>query len=225
LEWDNARVSSAGQSKVLEAAIACIAETGLEGASIRQVAARASVSIGAVQHHYPTKDALLAAAMTYLESSYRERLARSTAAAATSTERLRHTVHALVPDGADDRRATALWVAFVGRSAVHPPTAEEHRRLWQRAEDGLTHLVSAALGEDSPVRSQPARDAAAGLLALADGLSVAALLEPDRMSERRAHRLVDAAVDALLHQHRGPDPPRVNEDPGGCRSTGFGAQA
>lgn len=190
---------------MLEAAIACIAETGLEGASIRQVAARASVSIGAVQYHYPTKDALLAAAMTYLESSYRERLDRSTAAAATADERLRRTVHALVPDGADDRLATALWVAFVGRAAVHPPTAEKHRRLWQRAEDGVAHLVSAALREESPVPSQPAREAAAGLLALADGLSVSALLEPDRMSERRAHRLVDAAVDALLRQQPSPD--------------------
>jgi AcrR family transcriptional regulator len=191
-------MSSSGQSRVLEAAVACIAEVGLERTSIRQVAARASVSIGAVQHHYPTKDALLAAAMTHLESSYRDRLARSTAAASTADEHLRRTVHALVPDSAEDSRATALWVAFVGRAAVHPPTAEEHRRLWQRAEDGVAHLVSAALGEAGPVPSADAREVAAGLLALADGLSLATLLEPDRMSDQRAHRMVDAAVDAVL---------------------------
>lgn len=189
---------SSGQGRVLEAAVACIAEAGLERTSIRHVAARASVSIGAVQHHYPTKDALLAAAMTHLESIYRERLARSTADAATADEQLRRTAHALVPDSAEDRRATALWVAFVGRAAVHPPTAEEHRRLWQRAEDEVAHLVSAALGEAGPVPSAHAREAAAGLLALADGLSLAALLEPDRMSGQRAHRMVDAAVDAVL---------------------------
>ena len=187
-----------GQSKVLEAAVSCIAEAGLDGTSIRQVAARASVSIGAVQHHFPTKDALLSAAMAYLESVYRERLARSTADAATDDELLRRTVHALVPGSADDRRATALWLAFVARAAVHPPTAQEHRRLWRRAEDGVAQLVAAAQHETGSTPSQQARDAAAGLLALADGLSVSVLLEPSRMSQARAHRLVDAAVDALL---------------------------
>lgn len=191
-------MSSPGQSSVLDAAVACIAETGLDRCSIRQVAARALVSIGAVQHHYPTKDALLAAAMGHLERSYRERLARSTADATTPDELLRRTAHALVPDGAEDRRATALWIAFVGRAAVHPPTAEEHRRVWQRAEDGVAHLVAAAWGEPGPAPSQEARDAAARLLATADGLSVAALLEPARMDEERAHRLVDAAVDQVL---------------------------
>lgn len=158
------------------------------------------MSIGAVQHQYPTKDALLAAALGHLEPTYRERLARSTADAATPDELLRRTVHALVPDGADDRRATALWVAFVARAAAHPPTAAEHRRLWQRAEDGVAELVAAALLEAGPAPSVDAREAAAGLLVLADGLSVAVLLEPARMSEPRAPRLVDAAVDALLQQ-------------------------
>ena len=189
--------SSVGQSRVLEAAVACIAESGLDGTSIRQVAARASVSIGAVQHHYPTKDALLAAAMAHLESTYRQRLARSTAETTTAKERLRRTVHALVPADADDRRATALWLAFVARAAVHPPTAQQHRQLWQRAEDSITQLVVEARHEQGTASPGPARQAAAGLLALADGLSVAVLLEPARMSQDRAHRLIDAALDAL----------------------------
>jgi AcrR family transcriptional regulator len=171
-------VTASGHSGVLDAAVACIAEHGLDGTSIRLVASRASVSIGAVQHHFPTKDALLAAAMAHLEAVYRERLVRSTADATTPDELLRRTVHALVPDGADDRRATALWIAFVGRAAVHPPTAEQHHRLWQRAEDGVAGLVASAWGEAGPVPSSGARDAAGGLLALADGLSVAVLLEP-----------------------------------------------
>lgn len=199
---------TSGQSKVLDAAVACIAETGLDGTSIRQVAARASVSIGAVQHHYQTKDALLTAAMAHLETSYRERLARSTAGATTADDLLRRTVHALVPDGAHDRRATALWAAFVARAAVHAPTAEQHRRLWQRAEDDVTHLVSAALHEHGLVPSEQARESAAGLLALADGLSVAVLLEPGRMSEDRAHGLLDVAVDALLQRTPAVEPNR-----------------
>jgi AcrR family transcriptional regulator len=111
----------AGHSRVLDAAVACIAESGLDGTSIRQVAARASLSIGAVQHHFPTKDALLSAAMAHVEWTYRQRLARAAAGAADEGELLSRVVHALVPDGVDDRRATAPWLAFVAHAAVHPP--------------------------------------------------------------------------------------------------------
>ena len=44
---------------------------GFEGVSVRKVAARAGVSIGAVQHHFPTKDAMLAAAMERASAAVR----------------------------------------------------------------------------------------------------------------------------------------------------------
>src|SRR4028119_311297 len=49
---------------------------GYEGISIRRVATAAGVSIGAVQHHFATKDALLAAAMDRVSQQFRERLER-----------------------------------------------------------------------------------------------------------------------------------------------------
>jgi hypothetical protein len=58
-------------------------------------------------------------------------------------------------------------------------------------------LVAAAHHEPGAEPSERARETAAGLLALADGLSVAVLLEPARMSGQRAHRLIDAALEAL----------------------------
>jgi AcrR family transcriptional regulator len=46
-----------------DAVVAIIAESGFEALSVRTVAARAGMSIGAVQHHFPTKSQMLAAAM------------------------------------------------------------------------------------------------------------------------------------------------------------------
>ncbi|MFC3688597.1 TetR/AcrR family transcriptional regulator [Aquipuribacter hungaricus] len=189
---------------VRDAVVAVISEQGLEGTSVRRVAARAGVSIGAVQHHFPTKDAMLAGAMVRLEEVYRRRLDEEASQLPDRPDaRLRATVRSLVPAEPDDRSDTALWLAFVARAAVHGPTAALHRETWQRAEDGIAWLVLAcgalSEGDGTPAAPPPwARDAAAELLALMDGLAVSVLLEPGRMPPGRARRLADEAVDRVL---------------------------
>lgn len=197
---------------VRDAVVAVVAEHGLEGTSVRRVAARAGVSIGAVQHHFPTKDAMLAGAMARLEEVYRQRLAEERARLPDRPDaRLRATVRSLVPADPDDRPDTALWLAFVARAAVHGPTAALHRQTWQRAEDGIAWLVLACGApserDGTPAAPPPwARDAAAELLALMDGLAVAVLLEPGRMPPERARRLADEAVDRVLDRIAGGGP-------------------
>ncbi|AWK74640.1 TetR family transcriptional regulator [Rhodococcus oxybenzonivorans] len=48
-----------GLSKVLAAALAAFVEKGYDGASIREIAARAGLSVPGLYHHYPSKQALL----------------------------------------------------------------------------------------------------------------------------------------------------------------------
>src|ERR1700722_7132559 len=52
---------SPGHSALLTAASAEFAERGFDGTSIRDIAARAGVSLSALYHYYPGKQALLAA--------------------------------------------------------------------------------------------------------------------------------------------------------------------
>lgn len=207
---------SPAAATVIDAVVDVIAELGLEGTSVRRVASRAGVSIGAVQHHYPTKDAMLAAAMARVEQVHRQRLAEEARQLHDRPEQvLRATVRSLVPRTAEDRSWASLWLAFVARAAVHEATATLHRETWQRAEDGLAWLVSgcspagpgvrapSGAGSEPPdgAGSEPpgwAREAAAELLSLADGLAIAVLLEPGRMPPLRARRLVDEAVDRAL---------------------------
>lgn len=197
---------------VRDAVVAVIAEHGLQGTSVRRVAARAGVSVGAVQHHYRTKDAMLAAAMTRVEEVYRQRLSQEAEQLSHQPEALlRATVRSLVPRSPDDLSDTSLWLAFVARAAVHEATAAQHRVTWQRAEDGIAWLVTGCV-EALPDTSQPedpaqqppswSREAAAELLALVDGLAVAVLLEPARMPPDRARRLVDDAVDRVVARAR-----------------------
>jgi AcrR family transcriptional regulator len=58
--------SEAMRLRVCEAAVAQLAEEGFHGASIVKVARRAGVSQGALQHHYPSKEALVVALADHL---------------------------------------------------------------------------------------------------------------------------------------------------------------
>lgn len=65
----------------LAAALAAFVEHGYHGTTVRQIAARAGLSVPGLYHHYPSKQALLVALTT---GAVRELLARTTQAAAES---------------------------------------------------------------------------------------------------------------------------------------------
>lgn len=73
--WREYRESSL--SKPLAAALAAFAEQGYHGASIRDIAARAQLSVPGLYHHYPSKQALL---MGLADAAMDELLARSSQA-------------------------------------------------------------------------------------------------------------------------------------------------
>lgn len=52
--------------RICEGAVSCLSERGYHGASIKQVVDAAGVSLGALQHHFPSKDDLVEATAEYL---------------------------------------------------------------------------------------------------------------------------------------------------------------
>lgn len=181
--------------RLLDAVAAVLVEQGFEGISVRKVAARAGVSIGAVQHHFPTKDAMLTAAMALASAQFEERLRARVAPDATAGQALRAVADELLGLGSERRPADVLWLARLARATVDEPTRRTHAREWQEVEDLLTGLLRAARRTADP---DGERDAAAELLALIDGLAMAALVEPDRMPAERAERILGETLDRLL---------------------------
>ena len=187
--------------RLLDCVLDLLVAEGYEGISIRRVATAAGVSIGAVQHHFATKDALLAAAMDRVSQQFQERLDRRIAPGAGPPEVLRAVADELVSTGAERRPASVIWLVRMARAAVHEPTAEVHRREWQQVEDLLAQLVAAARPD---LAEQAVRDEATLLLALLDGLAGAVAVEPGRVPAERAEALVARHLDALLDPVRPP---------------------
>ncbi|MFD7021871.1 TetR/AcrR family transcriptional regulator [Promicromonospora sukumoe] len=147
-----------------------IAQQGIEGVSLRHVAAEAGVSMGRIQHYFGTKDALVLAGCTALVDraygGYQE------TADAAPRERLLHVMSQQIPRDDAGRVGVSVWYAYVAKSindaAVRQVLAEARRG----AEDECVRLIVA----DRDVSAEAALTPARRLLALADGLTLRVLV-------------------------------------------------
>ncbi|MGW2893890.1 TetR/AcrR family transcriptional regulator [Streptomyces sp. NPDC001212] len=188
--------SRATRQRLLQAAVACLAEHGWAGSTVSVVAERAGVSRGAAQHHFPTREDLFTAAVEYVAEE------RSTA------------LRALFPEGAaGDRRAVvgALVDLFTGplfRAALHLwVAASSEDQLRSRVTELEAHvgrethrIAVELLGADE---ARPGtRETVQGFLDMARGLGLANLLTDDTARRER----VVAQWAALLEEGLGRGP-------------------
>jgi AcrR family transcriptional regulator len=185
--------AAARRQRIADAVCRLAARDGLEGVSVRHVAAEAGVSIGQVQHYFRTKDEMLLFASNTVRERAEQRVRRSVAALEsrselTAREGLRTLLTAMIPGDEESRFEAPLQVAFAARAVVRPALAEPLRDSLADLVGYMTSLlVSARERGEIPGDADPEREAMV-LLALADGLVVRVLLDPG---------LTTAAVAAL----------------------------
>ncbi|QIS04403.1 TetR family transcriptional regulator [Nocardia brasiliensis] len=172
------------RAQLLERLADAIAEGGIEGVSIRDLAARAEVSVGTVQYHFATKTELLLSAWHHVRAQAAERFRQSGAPELAPAEQLFELTELLLSPAPDDR-LTRVWLALVARATHDPEIAALHRAQWRDTEE----LLAGVLARVDPARTAESADAAAELLALLDGLTIATVTEPARMPAGRARRI------------------------------------
>ncbi|WP_433451047.1 TetR/AcrR family transcriptional regulator [Streptomyces sp. CA-142005] len=180
--------SRATRQRLLEAAVACLAEHGWAGSTVAVVAERAGVSRGAAQHHFPTREDLFTAAVEYVAEE-RSTALRELFPAGGPADR-RAVVAALVDlyTGPLFRAALHLWVAASNEDQLRTRVTELEARVGRE-----THRIAVdLLGADE--RRPGVRETVQGLLDMARGLGLANLLTDD--AARRA-RVVAQWADLL----------------------------
>ncbi|MGP9020192.1 TetR/AcrR family transcriptional regulator [Streptomyces sp. BR1] len=180
--------SRATRQRLLEAAVACLAERGWSGSTVSVVAERAGVSRGAAQHHFPTREDLFTAAVEYVAEE------RSTALRALGPTD-RPTVVARLVDlytGPLFRAALHLWVAASNEPQLHARVRELEARVGRESH----RIAISLLGADESVPG--VRETVQGLLDMARGLGLANLLTDDKARRERVvaqwSRLVESAL-------------------------------
>ena len=182
-------MSGGARETLVRTMIEIIAEHGFDGLSVRRVASRAGVSIGAIQHHFPTKTAMLDAAMTAITSMAAQQ-SDELASVTDPAERLHALVELFIPADESDR-VSRVWLAFTARATVDENTRNTYKHLWARVRNELRLLLAAASGNP-----EGAERSAHELLALLDGFTLSVIAEQQDSSTAR--RIAHERLDDLI---------------------------
>lgn len=182
------------RARLLEATVELLVERGFSGTSTTLVSERAGVSRGAQLHHFPTKNALVVAAVEHLTEVRGAELAAAAKALPAGAKRTRAVLQMLGDHFASPvfTAALELWVAARTDETLLAAVAPLEQRVGRE-----THrLTVELLGADE---SEPGvRELVQATLDLVRGLGLASTITDDA---RRRRRILDQwarTLDAAL---------------------------
>ena len=176
-----------------------ILRDGVEGVSVRNVAAEAGWSTGALRHYFETKEGLLASAAQLLEERVRRRL-EGKSYGGTPREAVRAVLCEVLPLDEERRTEVALWFAFAARSLVDPRIAEEHALVFDGMRELCRRVIQQMAGGGWLVRGLDPEMEAARLHALIDGFTVHMLM--GRLDGDEVLRRLDSHLDQIIHDRQ-----------------------
>jgi AcrR family transcriptional regulator len=179
--------------QILEAAAQVIAERGVSGTRVADVAKRAGTSAPAILYWFGSKDKLLAEALTFEEERFYEVLADTLATGTTPRERLR----ALIVESGSAGSDWPLWMELWTRALRDRELGEARTRLDDRWRGVIAEIVRE--GQDAGEFADADADAVAATLAsLLDGLAVQVALGDPVVDESKMRELSLRAAELLL---------------------------
>jgi len=172
---------------------------GLEGTTLRRIAAELGCTTGLIAHYFPSKEALLLRA---LRTAF-ERLEGALVARGAVRGDLDGQLAAFLDALPFDEEQRVYWrvqAAYRGATAAHPAAASEARRWERAAVEALRAAVARELGLDG---ADPGVALVTDALeALMDGIGSAAAVDPGRYSRERVEAMVRACARGLLASAR-----------------------
>ncbi|MGI9007216.1 MAG: TetR/AcrR family transcriptional regulator [Streptosporangiaceae bacterium] len=134
---------------IADAIFALIGRRGLAAVSLRDVAAQAGVSMGAVQHYFASKEDMLLFALGHMRDRALARMQAELAVIGDPTARatIRAAARAMLPFGEQGRQEAIVAGAFYSVATVNPayagPLREGYQRLLAVARQSLAAAARA----------------------------------------------------------------------------------
>lgn len=196
------QVDSAERREIIaDAVFALVAERGVEGASLRNVAQRSGLNIGSVRHSVDGAEGMLVDAVRVMSERVERRLrARVQDAARESQADIDVALDLLeefLPLDDARRLEVTIWLAFTEYARTHPQFREDLTSLLEgpRQVAGLilqrAGVVDARLGAEL-------------VAAAVDGLTIALVHTPDRLTRAEVRRLLAAQLEAAIRVGNAP---------------------
>lgn len=183
---------------LMTATLRCLAEEGAEGASVRRICREAGVSVGLVNHHYHSKEALIADAYEQVSNDLLATLTEAVQAAdGDARERLSAFLRASFSSVILDSDLLRAWLSFWSMTHKSELIAAVHDRTYGAYLATLEDLLNGLAMDDSAHRLDP-RLATIGLSGMLDALWLEWCLNPRTFTPDEGVRLCEAFLDGLL---------------------------
>ena len=182
---------------ILETALALFRERGFEATTIRDIAGRAGLSLGAAYYYFNSKEAIVGAYYDYVQQEHQTRARAAFARAGGLRDRLRAALHTKIDIMQEDRRLLRALFRYGGDpdhalSWFGPATREQRR-------SSVALFAEALADERLP---DDVREAAPSLLWTLHMGVLLYFLYDNSPHERRTRKLIDAAVDFVVDVKR-----------------------
>lgn len=192
---------------LIDATLDAVADLGLAGATVREVAARASVTPGLIRRYFLSKDRLVETAyatfINEMTSDVRRQLGDGQPA-----DKLRRLVRASCTEPVASSRNIAIWAAFIGVAHVDEAMARIHREGYRSFRMLLEEIIR-DIWQDRDLSADPAlvRMKAIAVNALFDGIWLEVSLERKAFDDLDIEAITLESILAVLHQPSSQGPP------------------
>ncbi len=182
------------RKRIAEAMWQVILDKGMEGATVRNIAEEAGLSLGALRHYFQNQDDLLVYAMTLVQERAMSRIAVVVKRDLPPKERAIAVILEIVPVNAETLTEMEVWFAFMAH-------VKHRKELLNVPDDGIFEGVSnvikyleatGLLRERLDLNLEIER-----LYALIDGIAMHALLDPERVDRDQVINVVHYHINSI----------------------------
>jgi AcrR family transcriptional regulator len=180
--------------EVIDAVSALIADHGIEGTSMRQLAEAAGLSTGTINHYFRNKRGLVIAAMDAVYAlpadwdRYRD---------LPAPDQLRRMVDTFVLDAPRRRQWWKFWLEYMAHAGRDPELRARHEERYTRQRRFYARLVRAGIEAGHLRADLDPEQVADAFLGLANGLAVNQVVAGHVVTPERARALLHAYIDGL----------------------------
>jgi AcrR family transcriptional regulator len=183
--------------QILETALTLFRERGFEPTTMRDIAARAGLSLGAAYYYFKSKEAIVAAYYAYVQQEHQTRARAAFARGGDLRDRLRVAIHTKIDIMQQDRRLLRALFRYGGDPdhalSWFGPATRNQRAL------SVAVFAEALAGERFP---EDVREAAPTLLWTLHMGILLYFLYDESPNERRTRKLIDASVAFVVDAKR-----------------------
>jgi len=166
---------------LVEATLEAIATSGLQGATVREIAMLAGVTPGMIRHYFTSKERMVHEAYReIMETMLKNAIAAADNSGTEPRDCLRAYLLACFRPPIIDPRNLTLWATFISQLSMDAELAAIHRETYLTSRDKLQEYIVGTLQSDGrEVTPAEARRLSIAVNGLIDGLWLEGSMAPD----------------------------------------------